>query len=129
VDQGEDSRRLRADIYWESGNWAVAGQKTEELLDARWSDAPPLTEAERGELLRAAVAYSLANDDASLVRLRTHFMPKMKGTPDANMFVVLSADIDQHGLAFRDAAARIASVDTLESFMKDFSRSKPGAKS
>ena len=26
-----------------------------------------------------------------------------------------------HGLAFRDAAAQIASVDTLEAFMKDFS--------
>ena len=41
---------------------------------------------------------------------------------------VLSADIDQHGLAFRDAAAKIASVDTLESFMKDFSSRKSGAK-
>ncbi|HVW72410.1 MAG TPA: tetratricopeptide repeat protein [Rhizomicrobium sp.] len=129
VDQSEDTKRLRADIYWESGNWAVAGQKAEEMLDARWNESTPLTEAERGELMRAAVAYSLANDEASLTRLRAHFMPKMKGTPDANMFAVLSADLDQHGLAFRDAAAKIASVDTLESFMKDFQRARPGAKS
>jgi hypothetical protein len=129
VDQSQDTQRLRADIYWESGNWAVAGQKAEEMLGARWSDGTPLTEAERGELMRAAVAYSLANDDVSLGRLRAHFMAKMKGTPDANMFTVLSADIDQHGLAFRDAAAKIASVDTLETFMKDFSRAKSGAKS
>ena len=27
-----------------------------------------------------------------------------------------------HGLAFRDAAAKIASVDTLQSFMKDFGK-------
>ncbi len=129
VDQGEDTQRLRADIYWESGNWAVAGQKAEEMLGTRWSDGAPLTDAERGELMRAAVAYSLANDDTSLGRLRDHFMTKMKGTPDANMFTVLSADIDQHGLAFRDAAAKIASVDTLETFMRDFSRAKSGAKS
>jgi hypothetical protein len=129
VDKSEDTQRLRADIYWESGNWAVAGQKAEEMLGARWSDGTPLTEAERGELMRAAVAYSLANDDTSLGRLRAHFMAKMKGTPDANMFTVLSADIDQHGLAFRDAAARIASVDTLDAFMKDFSSHKSGAKS
>ena len=50
----------------------------------------------------------------------SHFAPKMKGTPDANLFAVLSADIDQHGLAFREAAAKIASVDTLQAFMKDF---------
>ena len=61
----------------------------------------------------------------SLDRLRAHFMPKMKGTPDANMFAVLSADIDQHGLAFRDAAAKIASVDTLQAFMKDFPEPSP----
>ena len=31
TDDAPDSRRLRADIYWESGNWAVAAQKAEEL--------------------------------------------------------------------------------------------------
>jgi len=129
VDQAEDTKRLRADIYWESGNWPLAGQKTEELLEARWSDPAPLNEAERGEILRAAVAYSLANDEASLARVREHFAAKMRPTPDGNLFAVLSADIDQHGLAFRDAAARIAAVDTLEAFMKDFSKRRSDAKS
>ncbi|HEX2759203.1 MAG TPA: hypothetical protein VHM27_01770, partial [Rhizomicrobium sp.] len=129
VDQSDDTKRLRADIYWESGNWALAGQKAEEMLSNRWSDASPLSDVERGQLLRTAVAYSLANDEASLARVRDHFAPKMKGTPDANLFQVLAADIDQHGLAFRDAAARIASLDTLEAFMKDFTRRKADAKS
>ncbi|HWY65097.1 MAG TPA: hypothetical protein VNX61_07770 [Rhizomicrobium sp.] len=129
VDQSDDTRRLRTDIYWESGNWALAGQKSEELLGNRWSDVGSLTDAERNELLRTAVAYSLANDEASLARVRDHFAAKMKGTQDANLFQVLSADIDQHGLAFRDAAARIASLDTLEAFMKDFTKHKADAKS
>jgi hypothetical protein len=122
VDQSEDVKRLRADIYWESGNWAVAGQKAEEMLAGHDTDAAPLTEAERAGLLRATVAYSLANDEAALERLRAHFGAKMKGTPDANIFAVLSERIDLHGLAFRDAAAKIASVDTLQAFMKDFSK-------
>ena len=122
VDNSPDTRRLRADIYWESGNWPIAGQKSEEMLDTAWSDPAPLSEAQRGEALRAAVAYSLANDAASLARIRDRFGPKMKGTPDATLFTVLAADIDAHGLAFRNAAAQIAQVDTLESFMKDFSR-------
>ncbi len=122
VDQGDDTKRLRADIYWESGNWAIAGQKAEEMLAGRAADAAPLTDNERAEVMRAAVAYSLANDGASLARLRGQFSAKMKPTPDANLFAVLSADLDQHGLAFRDAAAKIASIDTLESFMKDFNK-------
>jgi hypothetical protein len=122
VDQSPDTRRLRADIYWESGNWDVAGQKTEELLATRYADAAPLSDTERGQVLRMAVAYSLANDEASLDRLRKNFAAKMTGTPDAGAFNVLSQNIDLHGVAFRDAAAQIASVDTLQSFMKDFSK-------
>jgi hypothetical protein len=129
VDQADDTKRLRADIYWESGNWAVAGQKAEEMLGARWSDTAPLSDADRTGVMRTAVAYSLANDAVSLARVREHFTPKIKGTRDANLFAVLAADIDQHGLAFRDAAAKIASVDTLAAFMKDFTKRKSDAKS
>lgn len=129
VDQGDDTRRLRADIYWESGNWAIAGQKSEELVEPRWADAAPLSLEDRAHVLRAAVAYSLANDETGLERIRTHFTPKMKSTPDGNLFAVLSASIDTHGLAFREAAAKIAAVDTLQAFMKDFGRRNADVKS
>jgi hypothetical protein len=120
VDQAPDTARLRADIYWESGNWAVAAQKAEELLGVRYSDAAPLTAGEREEVMRAAVAYSLANDEASLDRLRDRFGPKMKASPDGSAFAVVAQRIDAHGTAFRDQAAQIASIDTLQTFMKDF---------
>ncbi len=129
TDDGEDSRRLRADIYWESGNWAVAGQKSEEIVEPRWADAAPLSVSDRAHVLRAAVSYSLANDEAGLERVRTHFAPKMRTTPDGNLFAVLSASIDAHGLAFREAAAKIAAVDTLQAFMKDFSKRHADVKS
>jgi hypothetical protein len=129
VDESEEARRLHADIYWESGNWAVAGQKAEELVEPRWADAAPLSITDRAHVLRAAVAYSLASDQAGLERIRTHFTPKMKNTPDGNLFAVLSASIDAHGLAFREAAAKIAAVDTLQSFMKDFSKRHADVKS
>ncbi len=120
VDTAPDTARLRADIYWESGNWAVAGQKTEELLGTRFSDPSPLTAEERADVMRTAIAYSLANDQASLDRLRDHFADKMKASPDASAFAVVTQRIDLHGLAFRDTAGQVASIDTLQTFMKDF---------
>jgi tetratricopeptide (TPR) repeat protein len=122
VDDQPDTRRLRADIYWESGNWEVAGQKAEELLGAGWNDPAPLADNDRVLVLRMAVAYSLADDSDSLDRLRQHFMAKMQNTSDGQAFNVLSQQIDMHGMAFRDAAAKIASVDTLQAFMKDFGK-------
>ena len=129
VDESEDSRRLRADIYWESGNWAVAGQKAEELVAPRRTDAGPLGAGDRAYVLRAATAYSLASDQASLDRLRGDFGARMKSTPDANLFAVLSANIEAQGLAFREAAARIAAIDTLKSFMQDFGKRRADIKS
>jgi tetratricopeptide (TPR) repeat protein len=120
VDETPDARRLRADIYWESGNWPVAGQKSEELLGASFADAAPLSAEERNDVMRAAVAYSLANDQPSLDRIRTNFLPKMKASPDASAFAVVTQRIDAHGLAFRDAAAEIASIDSLKTFLADF---------
>ena len=119
VDQAADTARLRAEIYWESGNWTVAGQEAEQALAGRWNDPAPLTADDRQEVMRAAIAYSLANDETSLGRLRDRFTAKMKATPDASAFKAVSDHIDAHGAAFREAAAQIASVDTLKSFMKD----------
>jgi len=119
VDKSTDTGRLRADIYWQSGNWPLAGHMAEESLSTRWSDTIPLTPEDRQQVMRAAVAYSLANDEASLDRLRQHFEAKMKTGPDAQAFQVVSDRIDDHGIAFRNAAAQVASIDVLQSFMKE----------
>ncbi len=122
VDQQPDTIAMRAEIYWKSGNWPVAGQKAEESLGERWKDDKPLTDSEREGVMRAAVSYSLAGDQASLDRLRNNFAAKMKASRDANAFAVVTERIDLQGTAFRDAAAKVASVDTLKAFMLDFSK-------
>jgi hypothetical protein len=120
VDQAPDTVRLRADIYWQSGNWTAAAQKAEESLGTSWSDPKPLSDEQRQGVMRTAVAYSLANDETSLDRLRQHFAAKMKASSDANAFDVLTQRIDLHGTDFRDVAAKVASIDTLQTFMKEF---------
>ncbi len=120
VDDSDDARKLHADISWDSGQWAAAAQNTEALLANRWSDDKPLGNEERTDVMRAAIAYSLANDETSLDRLRAHFAPKMQATPDANAFAVVTQNIDRQGIAFRETATKLASIGTLEAFMKDF---------
>jgi hypothetical protein len=120
VDQAADTVRLRADIYWESGNWATAGQEIEALLGQCYADPAPLSAEQRALVMRAAIAYSLANDETNLDRFRDHFSAKMKTSPDASAFAVLTQQIDAHGTQFRDLAGKIASLDTLSDFMQDF---------
>jgi hypothetical protein len=127
VDDSPAAKRLRSDIYWESGNWKVAATKTEESLGERWSNAAPLTDAERGEVMRAAVAYSLAGNDAALARLRERYAAKMNSSPDAKAFGVVTDKINQQGVAFRDLAKQIASVDSLQAFMAEFKKQETSA--
>lgn len=121
-DNSPAAKRLRSDIYWESGNWQVAGTKTEDSLGQRWNAKEPLTDEERADVMRTAVAYSLAGDDAALSRLRERYQAKMNASPDAKAFQVVTEKIDQQGVAFRDLAKQIASVDSLQAFMTEFKK-------
>jgi len=70
--------------------------------------------------MRAAVAFSLADDNEGLARLRETFGAKMSQSEDAPAFSVVTESVDRQGVSFRDLARRIASVDTLEQFMTAF---------
>jgi tetratricopeptide (TPR) repeat protein len=129
-DTSQDAKRLRTDIAWESGNWSVAGARSEDMLGDRATTGGPLSAEERAQVMRAAVAYSLASDDAALQRLRTRFAAKMGDSPDARAFSVVTGKVDQQGVAFQDLAKSIASVDTLQGFMADLKKQgapAPGA--
>ena len=121
-DTSPEASRLRNDIYWESGNWSVAAAKNEEMLGNRATAGGPLTPEERAQVMRAAVAYSMAGDDAALQRLRTRFGTKMDDSPDAKAFAVVTGRTEQRGVAFQDLAKTIASVDTLQAFMADLKK-------
>lgn len=119
-DESPEAQRLRADIYWESQDWPLAAAKLEGMLGDRWREEKPLADEERGGVLRAAIAYSLAEDQESLDRLRARYGAKMAASADANAFAIVTERIERHGVAFKDLARRVAAIDTLEAFMTEF---------
>jgi hypothetical protein len=127
-DESLQAGRLRADISWDSGNWSVAGGKAEEVLGDRYNVSGPLLPEERALIMRAAVAYSLAGDEAALDRLREHYSAKMDASPDGKAFAIVSENIDRQGVAFRDLAKQIAGIDSLQAFMADFKKQGAAAK-
>lgn len=118
--EGEAVERLKADAYWSGQEWKNAGRQIEKMLGNRWSVADQLTKQERFYILRAAIAYSLADDQFALDRLRKKYYPKLVKTPDADAFLVVTKPIKEKDVAFRDLAKDIAAIDTLDAFIKDF---------
>ena len=123
--EGPDAARLRADILWGARRWREAGEAHEALLGTRWREPGPLTEAERADVMRAAIAYALADESLSLDRLRTKTMPKMAESADARAFGLLSAPGATATAAFRDLAGRAISAETLTAFLKAFRERYP----
>jgi hypothetical protein len=121
-DESGEASRLRADISWDASNWTIAGGKAEEVLGDRYNASGPLLPEERALIMRAAVAYSLGNDEAALDKLRQHYAEKMNASADGKAFSIVTERIDRQGVAFRDLAKRIAAVDTLQAFMADFKK-------
>jgi hypothetical protein len=126
ADMTAEADRLRADVYWEAQRWSDAAAKTEAMLGARYRELSPLTQAERDDLMRACVAYSLAGDAASLERLRTRFGPKMAQSPDAKAFAVVAQAPDVTGDDYKGVVKRVGSADKLSAFLQDF-RARYGA--
>ena len=90
------------------------------MLGARWQENGTLSDSERFNVLRAAVAYSLSGEQFALDRLRKKFYEKMIKTRDAEAFAVVTRPVKSQGIAFRNLAKDIAATDTLDAFMRDF---------
>ncbi|TYC48704.1 hypothetical protein FMN50_26420 [Rhodobacterales bacterium] len=120
--RGSDVDRLRADTFWAAESWREAGEQLEAMHGSRWSDNIPLDDLERRAILRAAIAYSLAGDQLSLERLQTKYMTKMADSPEASAFEVVTRPIASQGVEFMEVASRLAEIDSLETFLKEYRR-------
>ena len=91
----------------------------EKMFADRWRDFAPLTEADRADVMRAAIGYALGEDTIGLDRFRTKYAPKMADGPDRRAFEVVTAPFNTNAPEFGDIARVVAATDTLEAFLRD----------
>ena len=120
---GPEVERVRADALWKCEDWQLAGESYERLLEAAAVRDGPVTDDERLDVMRSAIAYSMADDMFGLNRFREKFAAKMAQTPDASAFDAVTMTIDRRTLQFRNLAKAVASIDTLDRFLGDFRKS------
>lgn len=113
---------LRTDVLWEAQRWDEAGAAAEVLLTGNDATAAPLSDDQRFDIMRGAIAYSLADDEEGLSRLRSKFGNRMAETPDASAFAIVTDPIEKQGVAFRELASHIASVNTMERFVNSLKK-------
>jgi tetratricopeptide (TPR) repeat protein len=117
--EGREATRLRSDILWAAKRWRESAEQIELLYGDRWRDWRPLDDAERTDVLRAALGYSLADDRLGLDRFAGKYAAKMAEGPDRHAFEVLTSAEGANSAEFREIARAVAAADTLEAFLRD----------
>jgi tetratricopeptide (TPR) repeat protein len=123
--QSHQAVRLRGDILWGAKRWREAAEQIELLLGERWKDFSPLTADERRDVLRAGIGYALSEEALSLTRFREKFAARMSDGPDRRAFDIVTTPIGTTGPEFRDVASSVATVNTLDAFMRDMAQRYP----
>jgi hypothetical protein len=114
-DQDPDAGKLKARIYWEMKEWALAAREFDRLLAG--ADAQLLTPDQVEWGVAEAIALSLAGDKFKLAELRQKIGPAMKETAQGPTFAMLTdPESDPESLL----ATKLAGVARFESFMTDY---------
>ncbi len=121
-DTSVEAKRLRADISWQLGEFRTAARAYEKLLGTRWQNYEPLSRAERLDVMRAAIGYSLEEDEFALARLRERYLGVMSESVDASSFDIVTKGIERNGLEFTELIKSIANTSTLDAFINDVKR-------
>ena len=102
ADASADAMDARAEVFWKQKAWPAAASAFEKLLGDRYKTAGPMSSEQEGRLLRAAVAYSLAGDDASLGRLRTQYAGFVAGARNPEALQVALSGLDPGHVSMAD---------------------------
>ncbi|MBI5262074.1 MAG: tetratricopeptide repeat protein [Bradyrhizobium sp.] len=124
---GREVIRLRSDIYWAARQWRESAEQIELYYGDRWRDFKPLNAVEKGDVIRAAVGYALAEDAIGLARFREKYAPLMSEGADRLAFDVASKPGAASSAEFAEIARLAASVDTLDGFLREMKARFPDA--
>ncbi|MCC5995690.1 MAG: hypothetical protein JJU18_04895 [Oceanicaulis sp.] len=110
ADRTREADRLRADIAWNARRWNEAGRRLEAVLGDRWRGEDALDEGEAHDVMRAILAYALAEDRTGLERIETRYGAAMRETGHAQAFA-LAADSGARGAGVELSALASALSD------------------
>jgi hypothetical protein len=122
---GREAIRLRSDIYWAARRWREASEQIELYYGDRWRDFKPLNAQEKGDVVRAVLGYSLAEDAIGLARFREKYSPLMSTEKDRAIMEAASKPAAGSNADFAQIAKLAAGVDTLDGFLRDMKQRFP----
>ena len=117
MERNAEAEDLRAEIAWGKKDWVKSAASYEKRLGDRWKSPAALTVEDETRLLRAAISFSLANDDASLARLRERFSKYLDAAHSPDSLRLALAGIDGAQLTPADFTRVMNDGDTFSGWV------------
>jgi tetratricopeptide (TPR) repeat protein len=118
-DTSLEAAAVRAEIAWRQKDWALAATAFQIVL-ARGPDPDgELKDADRANVLRAAIAACLSDNDPSIARLKRVYGQRMAASPDAAAFELVLSKPDASDYRLKDLARRLARSDLIGKVLED----------
>lgn len=115
--EGRDADLLRVEGYWDQKDYEKAGRLLEVMYSPDGSGRLD-NQSSRLNVVKAAVAYALANDKIGLSRLRAKFSDAMSKTAEWPMFDYLTGKVVVPTSGqFKTVAKVVAAIDPLDAFL------------
>ncbi|CAA7623147.1 tetratricopeptide repeat protein [Magnetospirillum sp. SS-4] len=118
-DQGDQARKLRADIYWRLKKWPEAAATLESTIEKPIGNRP-LDPIMARRVLDTAIAMTLGRDERGLARLRRSYAPLMAATEWKEAFDLLTSEPERGIIDYRRVADKIKQVEDFQSFMGEW---------
>ncbi len=121
--EGLDSREaniVRADIYWKTKNWTLAGENYEAALGDGWRKDEALLPDDLKIALRAAASYVLAGDALARERFRGRYRTKLEATEESGVFRLLTAPANVQKPIAVAVSAEKGDPGLLNAFLKSY---------
>lgn len=119
ADMSEESKQLRAEIYWRSENWAAAANAIAEMVPEA-SRELVLNDADARLILDWATALTLAGDDRTATRVRGRYLASMNATPFADAFDLITTPREAGLVDYRTVRRQIEQAENFQSFLVEY---------
>jgi hypothetical protein len=118
-DASLDAAVVRAEVAWRQKAWPQAAAALLVVLQRRSDPNAALKEEERTQVLRAAIAATLADSRPLLDRIKKQYGPAMAKGPDADAFELVTTNPDPSDYRIKDLARRVAQTDLVAKVLQD----------
>lgn len=116
-DDSPEAVALKADLYWQAEDWAMAAEASRALINNRLAAGKG---ADYTQILRLAVATSLAGNSEALPKLAGEFGDVMKKGPYARTFDLITSDTPTSGNELKDIIDSVGDVSSYETYLAEY---------